>query len=188
MKTRNEPRVDLRYLHPQTGEVDLLVRILYGEGDQVDLMNFKAGMAEYGVRLGVLCDPVQISVVRDPLTAEGFDPEAFHVVSHPTKALFRHDDLGPPKHNHEFEEQAKEWLHHVATAWLDALPPRGGEGLCSGRGRPNGQRIHFRNTPMRGFHAQRVDADRLRGNELPGWIENSARFDSTGTQTSARAV
>lgn len=116
--------VDLQYLDPKSDNVMLLARILEAPATDANLHDFKAEMAEHGVRLGILLDPDQVQVVRDPLKSVELDLDDFEIVgAHSTRGLFEHARLGPPGPNPAFEQQARHWLSQLATSWFDSILP-----------------------------------------------------------------
>lgn len=124
MTTMDARMVDLQYLDPKSDNVMLLARILEAPATDANLDGFKAEMAEHGVRLGILLDPDQVQVVRDPMKSVELDLDDFEIVgAHPTADLFEHARLGSPRPSPAFEQQARQWLSQLATSWFDSILP-----------------------------------------------------------------
>ena len=110
---------------PQTRERSLLVEVhpeTDGAGLPEELRAFEERMFERHIRVGLYVTPVATHVVRDLVTAVGFEENAYDEQQAPTEVLLRAAGLRADDRGPAFIEQVRAWLGAVAASWSSFLP------------------------------------------------------------------
>jgi hypothetical protein len=110
---------------PRTRERSLLVEV-HPETDRAglpeELRAFEERMFDRNIRVGLYVTPVTTHVVRDLLTAVGFETNGYDEKQASTENLLRAAGLRANARGAEFVKQVRAWLEAVAASWSSFLP------------------------------------------------------------------